>query len=415
MNADSRGYRSAPLPSDERERLQSLHRYALLDSEPEPALDRLAMLTARLLGVPIALVSLVDAERQVLMARCGLETRETSRDVAFCAHAIHSDDILEIPDTHADPRFAGNPLVVGPPFIRSYAGKPLVDRHGHRLGTLCAIDCVARPPLDAGARATLTDLAATVMDLIEMRAAALDAETERQRAQRMAELKDDYLSAMAHELRTPVTALTGFGQLLKASGAAATLTETQRGYLETIVESAEYLGLLVRETLDTQAEAAHAGGPSAEVVDLGAAMTAVGELIAPLAARQSLTVAVRPPPAEVRVWGDALRLRQVLVNLMSNAVKYNRPEGSVRLSASVEADAVHIVCADTGCGIPAEELPRLFRRYHRVAATSDGIEGSGLGLRITRRLVQMMGGRIVVESQEGEGTTFTVTLLRASC
>lgn len=409
MTAAPLPYTPAPLPPEEAERLAALRRYGLLDADPEAEFDRLARLAARLLNAPIAMVSLVDVNRQFLMARCGLDRRETSRDVAFCAHAILHDDILEVTDAQQDPRFAGNPLVTDPPFLRYYAGKPLVDRTGYRLGTLCIIDTVPRPPLTADQRAVLADLAAVVMDLIENRLRALEAESDRQQAQRVAEMKDDYLATMAHELRTPVNAVSGFGHLLRMSGAEAVLSDQQRDYLNTIVESAEYLGLLIRETLEAQAAQHEGAGVKPEPVRLGPMMASVARLIEPLAARQSVTLEIAASD-EVAVWADPLRLRQVLVNLLSNAVKYNRRGGTVWLSVEGRADEVAILCRDTGKGIPQSELPHLFKAFHRVEANSDDIEGSGLGLRITKRLVAMMGGRISVDSRVGDGTTFTVVL-----
>ncbi|WP_299439479.1 HAMP domain-containing sensor histidine kinase [uncultured Rhodospira sp.] len=403
----------APLPPNEDERLRAVHRQGLLDSDPDPRFDRIARVATHVLRVPIALVTLVDADRQVFTAKCGIDITETSRDVAFCAHTILSDEILEVRDTLKDARFARNPLVLGPPFIRYYIGKPLVDRNGQRLGTVCAIDTAPRPPLDAGLRAVLTDLAGTAMDLMESRLRDLEADNARQQAVRMAAMKDEYLAAMAHELRTPVNAVAGFGELLKATGAEAALSDRQRSYMNTLLESADYLGLLVRETLATQTRERASDGPTMQAVPVAPALSVTKRLMAPLAAKQGLTLTLDKPPDSVCVWGDPLQLRQVLINLVSNAVKYNRPEGRVHLAATPDDKTVSIVCEDTGKGIPEPEIPKLFRPFHRVAANSDGIEGSGLGLRITKRLVMMMGGRISVFSRVNEGSTFTVTLSRA--
>ncbi|WP_170294665.1 GAF domain-containing sensor histidine kinase [Roseospira navarrensis] len=416
MKEATAAFQCADIPWNESQRLRALRRYGLLDADPEVRFDRLTSLTSRLLNTPIALVSLVDANRQFFMSRQGLEAHETSRDLAFCAHAIHGDGIFEIPDATQDPRFAGNPLVVGPPHIRYYIGKPLVDREGFRLGTLCAIDLTARPPLDADGRAILTDLAAAVVDLIEMRQTALEAETERQRTQRLMEVKEAYLATMAHELRTPLNAVTGFGQLLKMTGADDCLSDKQREYLNMIVESGEYLTMLVGETLDAEAREAGPGAMRSEPVPLAPALAGAARLLAPLAVKRDVTLSV-DAPQDLCVWGDPLRLRQVLINLVSNAVKYNRAGGSVTLRAAMggeEGDKVTIQCRDSGVGIPAREIPNLFRAFHRVPETSEDVEGTGLGLRITRRLVRMMGGAIQVQSREGEGSTFTVTLDRAA-
>ncbi|QLC24949.1 PAS domain S-box protein [Parasphingopyxis algicola] len=161
-------------PVDEAERLAALRRYAILDTAPEENFDRIARLAARQFGVPIALVSLIDEDRQWFKASCGLDVREMGRDVAFCAHAILGDDVFVVPDATKDPRFSDNPLVTEDPEIRFYAGAPLTDRRGHKLGTLCLIDTEPRPGLSSEDQALLRDLAAVVTDQIEMRHATGD-------------------------------------------------------------------------------------------------------------------------------------------------------------------------------------------------------------------------------------------------
>ncbi len=147
-----------PLPVDELQRLEALERSGLLDGPPEERFDRLTRLARRLFDVPIALVSLVDANRQWFKSCLGLAVTETSRDVSFCGHAILSDGVFIIPDARLDPRFADNPLVTGEPHVRFYAGRPLQDADGRRLGTLCLIDHRPRS-LDARDLEDLEDLA----------------------------------------------------------------------------------------------------------------------------------------------------------------------------------------------------------------------------------------------------------------
>lgn len=148
----------APFPSNEEARLRFLRSLDILDTPPEESFDRITRVAAELLQVPIALVSLVDAERQWFKSRVGLDVSETSRDVAFCAHALHVEHSLVVPDTHEDIRFHDNPVVTGPPFIRFYAGIPLRSPEGFVLGTLCVIDSRPRVVTEK-ALAALGDLA----------------------------------------------------------------------------------------------------------------------------------------------------------------------------------------------------------------------------------------------------------------
>ncbi|MGZ5269476.1 MAG: response regulator [Ramlibacter sp.] len=146
------------IPADEAQRLDELCRLQVLDSAPEDRFDRITRTAARVFDVPIALVTLVDAERQWFKSRHGLQVDQTPRRVSFCGHAVLQEGIFVVPDAHADPRFADNPLVTGPPHVRFYAGVPLHGMAGHRVGTLCLIDRVART-FDDGDRAALSDLA----------------------------------------------------------------------------------------------------------------------------------------------------------------------------------------------------------------------------------------------------------------
>jgi diguanylate cyclase (GGDEF)-like protein/PAS domain S-box-containing protein len=156
-------------PADETRRLERLHALQVLDTEPEPLFDALARLAADLCGTPIALLSLIDTDRQWFKARVGLEESwETPRAVAFCHHTIRSDDVLEVPDATQDARFAGNPMVTGEPHVRFYAGAPLRAATGERLGALCVVDHAPRQ-LSAAQTAALTQLATAVIRALEMR------------------------------------------------------------------------------------------------------------------------------------------------------------------------------------------------------------------------------------------------------
>lgn len=176
-----------PIPHDEPERLAALHRLAVLDTPPEDELDVITQLAADRFDTAIALVSLVDADRQWFKARHGLEASETCRRDSFCGHTICEDAVMVVPDAAADPRFARNPLVTGDPRIRFYAGAPLVLADGHRIGTLCVIDPAPREGFSGREAEVLQLMARQVVALLEGRTAR----QERRIAQLIAETTTD--------------------------------------------------------------------------------------------------------------------------------------------------------------------------------------------------------------------------------
>jgi GAF domain-containing protein len=163
-----RGPRPAPRPGNEAARLAALRACEVLDTPPDADLDDVARLAARICEAPIALISLIDESRQWFKSRVGLDVPSTTRDVAFCAHAILEPDVMMVSDALRDPRFAENPLVTGEPSIRMYAGAPLVTRDGFALGTLCVIDRRPRT-LDEEQIESLRILAQQVVTQLEMR------------------------------------------------------------------------------------------------------------------------------------------------------------------------------------------------------------------------------------------------------
>src|SRR5688572_1450003 len=162
------GYIAPAVPADEDSRLEELRSLKLLDTPAEERLDRIVRLTTTLFEAPISYVALVDRDRQWFKARVGMEPAETPRDTSFCGHAILQDKPLIIPDARKDMRFAGNPLVIGEPFVRFYAGQPLRGPGRHKIGTLCVLDRKARS-FDEKELHILRELASLVEHELELR------------------------------------------------------------------------------------------------------------------------------------------------------------------------------------------------------------------------------------------------------
>ncbi|MCA9635599.1 MAG: PAS domain-containing protein, partial [Myxococcales bacterium] len=248
------------------------------------------------------------------------------------------------------------------------------------------------------------------IDITERRAQEEALRQARDAAEEANQAKSDFLSRMSHELRTPMNAILGFGELLGLD--QRRLSEIQREGLGHIMDAGRHLLTLIDGVLQLAKIDAGKEDLSVEAVALAEVVARCRALIRPIADRRQVSIAADIDP-DLFVLADQVRLKQVLVNLLSNAIKYNNPDGHVRVRGCLTAlDRVRLSVEDDGLGIPARELPRLFEPFYRVNVNTP-VEGSGIGLSICRRLVELMGGTIGVESELGRGSLFWIDLPRA--
>jgi len=409
---------SFPLPEDETERLRALHAYAVLDTDPELLLDDLTDLAAQICEVPIALISLVDSNRQWFKSRIGLDSAETPREHSFCAHAITGDDAFLVPDASADPRFADNPLVVGGPEIRFYAGAPLRTPGGRRIGTLCAIDRRPRnltseqvDALERLARQAVAHFEARVR-VRELAAVAEREHAVRRAAEAASHAKTAFLAHMSHELRTPLNAMIGSGDLL---------SDCDRGCDKDLVATIQTAGRTLVEVIDEVLDFSRIEA-DAEVLDmrsfsLAECVQSVVDLATITALENGIELscewAGEAPPV---LLGDSGRLRQVLNNLLANALKFT-DHGSVRFLVRTAPDDardtwhLRFQVVDTGIGMSPEQLDRVFLPFQQADSSMSGnFGGAGLGLTISQRLVELMDGTLTASSTLGVGTIFEANI-----
>ena len=217
---------------------------------------------------------------------------------------------------------------------------------------------------------------------------------------------------MSHEFRTPLNAVIGFSQLLVADRAPP-LSRQQHANAQDILDAGQHLHQMVSAVLDLSRIESGRLDLSLEPVALAPLIAECVSQIRLLAAQRNLTLEVEVDKS-VSVQTDALRLRQVLLNLLSNSVKYNRPGGQIRLCCSVDAaQQLRLEVHDTGVGIAVADMERLFQPFERLGKVLNGIDGTGIGLALSQRLVQAMGGRIGVTSEPGEGSCFWIELVLA--
>lgn len=394
--------RIAPKPDNENERLEALYQYDILDTDAEDVFDDFTRIASQICGTPISLISLVDARRQWFKSKVGLDATETNRDVAFCAHAILGEDILEVPDTLQDERFYDNPLVTSGPHIRFYAGAPLISSDGHAIGTLCTISDKPQQ-LNAHQRESLAVLGRAVVSQLELRLKVRQLNKANER-------KTDFLSTMSHEFRTPLNAIITLNQLMLEKSEHLALPAEFTEYMTHIGYSGKRLLDLVNSVLDLNKIEAGKTDVVPKNIETKRFIDSLSGMMRPRAEQQNLgftlTLDEALPPF---LFYDESKLSQVILNLLSNAIKFTPAGGKVSLAIKRTEQQLVISVSDNGIGIEENDVALLFDKFTQVGKYKK-TEGSGLGLAITKALVVLMQGDIHIESEPGTGTTVNIHL-----
>ena len=247
-----------------------------------------------------------------------------------------------------------------------------------------------------------------VQDIDDRKRAEIELLATREQAERANRAKSDFLSSMSHELRTPMNAVLGFAQILQHD---ETLNEGQLEDVTEILRAGNHLLSLINTVLDLSKVESGNIDLSIETVELHSIVEECTSLIRPMAAKKAIEVTRQVDPAQA-IRADRMRLKQALLNLMSNGIKYNRDEGKLTVAVVPGADGARtqIRVTDTGRGLCEKDIERIFQPFERLGDQGSGIEGSGIGLTITRRIVEMMGGEVGLSSEPGRGSTFWIEL-----
>ncbi len=254
------------------------------------------------------------------------------------------------------------------------------------------------------------DVTHTIRGVEQLQLAKTEADEARAQAERANLAKSEFLSRMSHELRTPLNAILGFGQLLEM----APLAEEDAQSTEQIVKAGRHLLELINEVLDIARIESGQMSLSPEPLDAGELALEALDLVRPLAASSGIELFTEGArPAEIGLVADRQRLKQILLNLLANAVKYNRADGHVALSVEARGEWVRLSVRDSGAGIASHDLARLWTPFDRLGAENTNIEGSGVGLAVSQSLAQAMNSQLHVSSAVGQGSTFWLDLPRA--
>jgi signal transduction histidine kinase/CheY-like chemotaxis protein len=269
--------------------------------------------------------------------------------------------------------------------------------------------------LEERIRERTEELAATNRNLtkeVEVRTLAeVEMNLARQEAEKANVAKSEFLSRMSHELRTPMNSILGFAQLLEMGD----LNVSQRKSVAHIIRSGRHLLDLINEVLDISRIESGRLVLSMESVSIHEILLEMTDVVRPQALEKQIRIQLPEKPEPLFLYADRQRLKQVLLNLLNNAVKYNRPEGSVDIRTEIRSrdngqELIRVSVTDTGSGITAQDLERIFTPFERIGADKTAVEGTGLGLAVVKKLMEAMGGAVGVDSTLNEGSTFWIEM-----
>lgn len=400
------------VPENESDRIKELRRYEILDTPPEEEFDDVVRLASHICDTSVSLITLVDANRQWFKAKIGVEANETPREIAFCAHTIHSDEALVVNDASQDDRFSGNPLVMSDPNIRFYAGIPLITPSGHRLGTLCVIDEKPKQITNDQLFA-LKVLSRQVVKQLELKlhnkrlSESLDRiQTQNTDLTRLNNIGDRLISIISHDLTSPFTTLKGLVALLKDSQ----INEEELDY------AISNITLLIDSSSQLLEQLLYWGQSRLRGDDIDVQPIRLDLLVeekinkAKVFTQPKGNVIISNIAPSYEILADPVLLKFIIRNLLYNANKFTK-NGTIEVGASQD-DFLHtITVKDSGCGMTSEKIAQLFNWEGRSSTLgTSGEKGTGIGLLICNEFVEKHQGTMKVESEVKEGSSFSFTI-----
>lgn len=400
---------SPTIPYNEKERLEVLKQYEILDTLTEKEYDDITFLASQICGTPISLISLLDEKRQWFKSHHGLNATETAKEIAFCAHAINAPkDVMIVNDSRIDDRFHDNPLVTNNPHVVFYAGVPLVTPNGFPLGTLCVIDNEPRNLTDLQID-MLKMLARQLMSLMELRISIIELRKSEQKQRELNATKDKLFSIIGHDLRGPIGGFKSLLQLL-ISGYDLSNTESLMKMLKVTHKSASSTHELLENLLEWAKSQRNEIVFTPIQLNLFSVISQTSELFKDICNTKEISIINNVLP-DTNVLADKNMLMTLLRNLISNALKFSPNGKQIIITATENESEVVVTVKDEGVGIRAEDIAKLFDDSEQFTTYgTNGEKGSGLGLMLCKEFVERNGGAISVKSEISKGSSFIFTL-----
>lgn len=392
------------IPENEVERLRDLDSYSILDTLPETEYEEITKLAAMICQVPIALISLIDNDRQWFKSHFGIAVSETPRTLAFCAHAINNpNEVLSVPDARLDDRFKDNPLVTSSPNVTSYTGVPLVSVSGYPLGTLCVIDSQPKELTDEQIDA-LKALSNQVIRLFELRKNKIVLENVNQKLKQKNLELDQFAKIAAHDLKSPLASISSLIGLLK-DGSNLTLSPETKEIIVLMENSSDSLRKLVDGILEHSRSEKYLDVVKEEI-NISKFFEDTSNLF------KTENVFIDYPVRNKVIKANKTALSQIFINLITNSIKYNDKDYvNIELEFNEGENEYEFSVKDNGIGIAKENLSKIFNIFEIIQEKDRfGNKGNGIGLSTVKKLIDGIGGKISVSSVLGKGTKISFSI-----
>lgn len=388
-------------PTNEQQRIDALSRYQLLDTPEEEAYDDIVRLASYICETPIALVSIVDSERQWFKAKVGLDATETHRDIAFCSHAILQDDVFIVEDASQDERFFDNPLVASDPNIRFYAGAPLNTSDGFPLGTICVIDQESRK-LTAAQTEALSALSRQASCLLELRRTTRILNNQN-------DSKAQFLSVLSHDLGNAFNGILFFAKEIHSEATEADIADMAEKLEQISSNTYEQLKGLLEWAKNEIANVDF----KPEELSFEQAISPTIEAITARADEKNISI--HTSNLNTTVFADKNMLHSLISNVLSNAVKFSPTAASIELTSTETPTHIKISVTDQGPGFPEDKLEVLAGKTNFATTTGTvGEKGNGLGLNLVHRMMERHKGHIDICNGTDKGTKITLAFPKKS-
>jgi signal transduction histidine kinase len=397
------------MPSNEKERLDALGEYRILDSEAEQEFDDISLLAAAICQTPVSMITLIDSERQWFKSGAPAQKTEIPRSHAFCSHAINfPSEPFIISDMREDKRSAHHPFVTGDPHVVFYTGIPLTNAEGYALGTTSVLDYVPKKLSDSQIR-SLKILAKQVMHLLELRKANISLKTLKEDLETRNEELQQFAYVVSHDIKSPLASIVLTSEMLRENFGESINKENDQ--LLKVLNRASYKIKNLVDGILAYYQAEQAMYEKAEAFNLKPFLLSIVEMI-----KVSQYADIIFPETEHRIYMNKTALEQILVNLLQNSLKYNDKEvRRIKISFSEDEDNYYFTVSDNGNGIEESEQQKIFDIFTTLGKRDrSGAVGTGIGLSTVKRLVEKMGGQIAVKSEPGVGSVFSFQIKKES-